>query len=153
MGGFAYVLPSNALDKCESPALSKSRLLRRPTSHQAIVNCLWRNPFIHPTVAIKRSALISVGGYNPELRTSQDYELWFRMNEQQAIFANLDIPLIIYRKTSVRKYKPVSYLRTLKVARTFLANRNYLSSLKLLTMTARVYYRVISCFLCNIFPS
>lgn len=150
LGGFAYQMTSNYLNKFNPPDLSKSRLLRRPTSHHQILKSLWRNPFIHPTVAIKRSTLLNVGGYNPELRTSQDYELWFRLSVANACFRNLDIPLIIYRKTSVKKYKPISYLRTLNIARVFLGDRGFASRVKLLIMTMRVYFKIFVCFTYNL---
>lgn len=153
LGGFAYQMSSFDMDGHDSLDLSKSRLIKRPTSHQSIVNCLWRNPFIHPTVAIKRSTLLSVGGYNSDLRTSQDYDLWFRLNEQNALFRNLDIPLIIYRRSSAKKYKPISYIRTLRIARSFLSNRGLVSTCQLCIMTLRVYYKVAACFFYNISSS
>ena len=34
---------------------------------------------LHPTIMMKRSALEEVGGYNPDIRYAQDFDLWARM--------------------------------------------------------------------------
>lgn len=38
------------------------------------------NPFCHGTLAVKRSKFFEVGGYNELLETTQDYELYFRLD-------------------------------------------------------------------------
>ena len=149
LGGYAYEIPSFILERGQPSDLSKYRILRRPITHESIIGGLWRNPLIHPTVAIKLSALRKVCGYNPELRTSQDYDLWFRLNNADARFSNLPIPLIVYRKSTVKKYKPIAYLRTLKVARVHLNKKNLKSRIQLLIMTIRVYFKVLLCFISN----
>jgi hypothetical protein len=42
---------------------------------------LFLNPFCHSTVAFRRSCFDAVGGYNSTMRTSGDYELWWKMLE------------------------------------------------------------------------
>ncbi|MDE1357269.1 glycosyltransferase [Vibrio aestuarianus] len=41
---------------------------------------LTRNPFVHPTVAIKKKTLLLVGGYMGG-RQSEDYDLWIRLSK------------------------------------------------------------------------
>jgi len=36
------------------------------------------NPVIHPTVMMKTESILSVGGYDENYKTSQDWALWFR---------------------------------------------------------------------------
>lgn len=51
-----------------------------PLDDESLKNMLrWRNPFCHGSVAIRKSALDQVGGYNEALLYSQDYDLWVRM--------------------------------------------------------------------------
>jgi glycosyltransferase involved in cell wall biosynthesis len=40
---------------------------------------LFHNPFYHPTVAFRRSCFEAAGGYDSDLRKSQDQYLWFQM--------------------------------------------------------------------------
>lgn len=70
---------------------------RMPPDHDAIVDSLWSNPFIHPAVMFKREKLLQIGGYDASLRRRQDYELWFRCAKNGFRFANIPKPLILYR--------------------------------------------------------
>ncbi|MBQ2124414.1 MAG: glycosyltransferase [Spirochaetales bacterium] len=82
-----------------------------PAKHEQIRKVLPRyNPIIHPAVMIKREVLESVGGYNEKFRTSQDYELWFRLAAGGVKFANLQENLLKYRETrSAVKRKSMKY--------------------------------------------
>lgn len=68
-----------------------------PVSHEALLECLWACPLIHPTVMMRRSRVMLAGNYNPNFRRRQDYELWFRCAEKGLRFDNLDEPLVRYR--------------------------------------------------------
>jgi hypothetical protein len=74
------------------------RTIRRLLVHG---NCM-----IHPTVVMRKSALMAAGGYRTCFRAAQDYDLWLRMVEQGPI-ANIAEPLIYYRihseQATVRK--------------------------------------------------
>jgi len=74
------------------------RTIRRLLVHG---NCM-----IHPTVVMRKSALVAAGGYRTCFRAAQDYDLWLRMVEQGPI-ANIAEPLIYYRihseQATVRK--------------------------------------------------
>jgi glycosyltransferase EpsE len=82
-----------------------------PTKHEQIIKVLPRyNPIIHPSVMIKREVLENVGGYNEKFRTSQDYELWFRLAANGIKFANLQENLLKYRETrSAVRRKSLKY--------------------------------------------
>jgi glycosyltransferase involved in cell wall biosynthesis len=56
----------------------------------------WRNPFNHPTVVYRRSAVLSAGGYR-ELRFMEDYWVFTRMIANGAHVVNLADPLVRYR--------------------------------------------------------
>ena len=42
--------------------------------------CFFENPIIHPTVMMRKEAVLRVDGYNPELDTSQDHNLWCHLS-------------------------------------------------------------------------
>ena len=56
----------------------------------------WRNPFNHPTVVYRRTAVLSAGGYR-ELRYMEDYWVFTRMIANGATVVNLPDPLVRYR--------------------------------------------------------
>ena len=55
-----------------------------------------RNPFNHPTVVYRRTAVLSAGGYR-ELRYMEDYWVFTRMIANGARVVNLPDPLVRYR--------------------------------------------------------
>ncbi|WP_310964420.1 glycosyltransferase [Nocardioides terrisoli] len=56
----------------------------------------FRDPFNHPTVVYRRSAVAAAGGYT-DLALLEDYLLFTRMVEGGAVPANLPDPLVYYR--------------------------------------------------------
>lgn len=58
-----------------------------------------RDPFNHPTVVYRRSAVLAAGGY-PSVGTMEDYLLFARMVAGGARVANLPDPLVGYRVSS-----------------------------------------------------
>ena len=50
----------------------------------------------HPTVAMRREAVIAVGGYRRAFDPAEDYDLWLRLSERYAL-ANLPDVLVDYR--------------------------------------------------------
>ena len=68
-----------------------------PEHHDDIVAAIGRlNPVNHPTVMMRRSAVVDVGGYQP-LSGMEDYLLWARLAASGARFHNLPEPLVRYR--------------------------------------------------------
>lgn len=78
-----------------------------PTEPRTIRRLLDRgNCMIHPTVMMRKEAVVAAGGYRTCFRAAQDYDLWLRMVEHGTI-ANIAEPLIYYRihaeQATVRK--------------------------------------------------
>lgn len=73
------------------------KIRKVPTSHRKIVSNLFACPIIHPSVVFKKSAIMSIGGYNKKLKRRQDYELWFRCANAGFKFYNIKEELIYYR--------------------------------------------------------
>jgi glycosyltransferase EpsE len=69
----------------------------RPESHGEIVERMYRiNPFVHPSVIMRRCFLEQLGGYDERLRRAQDNDLWLR-GYRRFRYHNLQEPLIQYR--------------------------------------------------------
>ncbi len=56
-----------------------------------------RSPFAHPTVMMRREDVLRIGGYRAQYAPSEDLDLWLRLEEAGASFANLVEPLLYYR--------------------------------------------------------
>lgn len=55
------------------------------------------NPIAHPSVMMRRAAIDAIGGYDPELTCSQDYDLWWRLSGHNQL-ANLPDILMLLRQ-------------------------------------------------------
>ena len=64
-----------------------------------------QNPICHPSVVVKRSAMLRVGGYSDLWHLAEDFELWCRLLPF-AKFANIDEVLIDYTQTVREDYDP-----------------------------------------------
>lgn len=73
---------------------------RYPLSHLEIVKSLrHNNPICHPAVAVRRQAMLDIGGY-PNV-PAEDYAAWIRLHlKSSSKFENLPDKLIRYRATS-----------------------------------------------------
>ncbi|MDN6302342.1 MAG: glycosyl hydrolase, partial [Brachybacterium sp.] len=72
-------------------------LRTRPLTHEEIAAYLpHHSPFHHPTVVLRRSVAIAVGGYR-DLALLEDYWLWERMMLGGARMGNLSEVLVDYR--------------------------------------------------------
>lgn len=70
-----------------TPPVDPDRIRRRLT---------FQDPFNHPTVVYRRSAVLAAGGYT-EMDLLEDYLLFARMVDGGAVPANLPDPLVYYR--------------------------------------------------------
>lgn len=71
-----------------------------PTDDESLKKMLrWRNPFCHGSVAVRKSALQFVGGYDDNLLYSQDYDLWLRMAAVGLKFSSVPQSLYNYSIT------------------------------------------------------
>lgn len=67
------------------------------TDHDRMASRIYsRNPFIHPTVMMKREVLVRLGGYDESILNAEDYDLWLRAY-LSCHFANIPEPLLNYR--------------------------------------------------------
>ena len=55
-----------------------------------------RDPFNHPTVMYKKSAVLKAGGYS-DYRKNQDTDLWIKMLSNRVRCKNLEEPLVRFR--------------------------------------------------------
>jgi glycosyltransferase involved in cell wall biosynthesis len=60
-----------------------------------------RNPFVHSSVAFRRTVLDATGPYDQTFSVAQDYDLWMRMSRVTRM-ANLSDPLVLRRLTPGR---------------------------------------------------
>lgn len=68
-----------------------------PLNHKEILKfSRRRNPFNHPTVMYKKSAVLNCGGYG-DYRRNQDFDLFVRMLNNGHIALNIDKPLVLFR--------------------------------------------------------
>jgi Glycosyl transferase family 2 len=58
---------------------------------------LTRNCMAHPTMMIRRDALLDVGGYRAGFPLCEDYDLWLRLSEISDL-CNIGEPLLAYRR-------------------------------------------------------
>ena len=73
------------------------RLVRLPVEHEEISDILpQRNCLYHPSVMLRRDAILALGGYRPEFHNSEDYDLWLRASRAYHL-ANIPVPLLRYR--------------------------------------------------------
>lgn len=75
------------------------RLVRLPQDDREIREALTRyNCIYHPTVILKRDAILKLGGYRRTFKNAEDYDLWLRVSTEHRL-ANIPEPLIRYRFT------------------------------------------------------
>jgi glycosyltransferase involved in cell wall biosynthesis len=100
-----------------------------PTSPEAIRKALSSgNCIAHPTVLMRKKAVLDVGGYRAQFLLCEDYDLWLRLSEHYDLL-NLPEPLLKYRvhpgQTTWRSHEQriVSELAALACARARRAGR------------------------------
>ena len=78
------------------------RVIAPPTDDATIRRALIReNPFVHSSVAMRRSVVERAGGYDPRWPVAQDYDLWMRMSRLTRL-ANLGDVLVVRRLSAGR---------------------------------------------------
>lgn len=83
-------------------ATQSGRIYKRvvfPRCHSAIANGLQEGRWViaHPSVMYRRQKVCSLNFYSDEYRHAEDLELWLRLLRNNAIFANLVMPLTTFR--------------------------------------------------------
>ncbi len=70
-----------------------------PLDHGEIATAVeHRSPICHPSVMMRRDAILAVGGYRNPYRHCEDYDLWLRLLERTRL-ANLPDRLLLYRRS------------------------------------------------------
>jgi glycosyltransferase involved in cell wall biosynthesis len=71
--------------------------LHPPQSAAEVSTALERgNCIAHPSVMLRRDAVLACGGYRPAFRRAEDFDLWLRLRERHAL-VNLPDTLLDYR--------------------------------------------------------
>lgn len=75
------------------------RTIKYPTTNSELQKALIRyNPFFHPGLMMRKSAVLDVGPYDATWRFAQDYELYFRIAKKYEL-GNVPRVLLKYRET------------------------------------------------------
>jgi glycosyltransferase involved in cell wall biosynthesis len=91
------------------------RLVRLPASPSEIRQRLpAENCIYHPTVILRRDAILDLGGYREQFRNAEDYDLWLRAMDVHSL-ANIPEPLQLNRfsvrgMTLARKWEQLYYV-------------------------------------------
>jgi glycosyltransferase involved in cell wall biosynthesis len=121
---------SESIDRVES--------FRKAMSKELISKNYWvRNPFNHPSVMFRKSAVLRAGGYI-HMPFFEDWYLWIRVIAQGASFDNINEPLVYFR-SDMRQLKRRRGLTYLKHEIHFvrkLKRQEYISSIQLFTRVA-----------------
>lgn len=93
-----------------------------PKCHKKIMRCIFKkNPFIHPSVMVRREFYLKTGGYDIKMRRAQDYDLWLR-GRFVGQYHNLQTPLLVYnfqRKSSIRNIIDVLQIKLKNSSRVY----------------------------------
>lgn len=69
-----------------------------------------RNPFNHPTVMYRKSAVLSAGGYNAKRRRAEDFELFVTMLHRGCLAENIDRSLVKFRANDLSQVRKKDWL-------------------------------------------
>lgn len=94
--------PQIAFVGCASWLLEGEQIwgIRRMKEKPTRQDFLWGNPFMHPTICIRKTVLEEVGGYyvSRETRRLEDYDLFMRLYEKGYYGVNLKEPYYYFRE-------------------------------------------------------
>lgn len=75
-----------------------------PPTHDEIERRIhFTTTIAHPTVIMRRRVIDAAGGYDPAFRFAEDLDLWLRLLNRGARFANLPEVLVRYRQQNTRR--------------------------------------------------
>jgi glycosyltransferase involved in cell wall biosynthesis len=106
-GSFVYHMGSK-------PAFD--RLVELPVDPDDIANALRSaNCIYHPSVILRREAVLESGGYRSAFKNAEDYDLWLRLVSTHRI-ANIPVPLLRYRFSTAgmtlgKKWQQMYYVK------------------------------------------
>lgn len=85
-----------------------------PTGAQVIDGLRWKSVLVHPSVMLRRAAVIEAGGYDARATHAEDYELWLRLAARGDL-DNLAEPLLRYRVHSQQVSRAKAIPRSTRV--------------------------------------
>ena len=117
-----------------------SRRVPPEMQNEIIEFAKWRNPFNHPCVMYKKSAVEIAGGYK-DFYLLEDYYLWVRMLQKGLKGYNIQEPLL-WMRAGEQMYKRRAgwkYVKSQNKLFLYMRNSGFISEMQyLLSMTARV---------------
>lgn len=91
-------LLSSTIEEFEKDPLIITGMRRIPSGYNDIISfSKKRNPFNHPAVMFKKSAVLAVGGYTERFHLFEDYELWIRLLQNNYLASNIEEALVKMR--------------------------------------------------------
>lgn len=130
------LISSNLAEFSES--IEKVESYRKAMTKDLISQKYWlRNPFNHPSVMFRKSAVLSAGGYI-HMPFFEDWYLWIRMIALGARCDNINEPLVYFRSDSrqLNRRRGLTYLKhEIHFVKT-LKRKKYISSIQLYTRVA-----------------
>lgn len=113
-----------------------------PKTHEDIVKyAKKRNPFCHPSIMFKKSAVLKAGNYQA-CHLCEDYDLWIRMIETGSKCYNID-EYLHYWRVSDDFYKRRSGFKYLKSILTFFSKQYKNGFLNIFEYLSAVFVRTI----------
>jgi glycosyltransferase involved in cell wall biosynthesis len=76
---------------------------------------LWKNKLVGASLLVTKALLLSFKGFDEELRSCEDYDLWFRMLNAGVLVKKIQLPLYIYHYNEYglsKNYQSISYWET-----------------------------------------
>lgn len=99
----------------------RDHLISLPTGPEQIFETLRNyNCLYHPATMLRKSMIVAAGGYRPEFKNAEDYDLWLRLSRKHPL-VNLPQPLLRYRfstggMTLSRKWEQLYFVNLAQVA-------------------------------------
>lgn len=103
---------------------ARDRLIQLPETPSAIREALKdHNCIYHPATMLRKSLVQTLGGYRPDFRNAEDYDLWLRLSRSFDLY-NIQEPLLRYRfsvngMTLSRRWEQLFYVNLALVAAEF----------------------------------
>lgn len=106
------LLCSKSLTIYHETEISWPEVFKSELSVEDITNKVpYYNPINHSSVFARRDALLSVRGYNQNLRGQFDYDLWVRLAEAGLRLGRFDAPLVAKRWHDGQSFEAKSHVR------------------------------------------
>ncbi len=113
---------------------------KKPGNRETFASLYEENFIHHPSVVLRKKFLDEVGGFDPELNTTQDYDLWLRLAKVCQL-RYIDVPLTKIRFHAKNKHKnKVQKLKDRVRVVSKVENTAHLNFFKKRTRLAREYY-------------